>query len=111
MRIFKEEDLEYLQLIDCLKKTGIYLADIRRFMEMVLQGDETVEARLALIVQQKQRVLKQMDTLEQTLKTLEFKQWYYETDREAGATEALRHMPLGELPEQFHPVRQTLCGK
>ena len=43
MRMFKDSDYEWLQVIECLKKTGMQLKDIREFIEMAMQGDETIE--------------------------------------------------------------------
>lgn len=79
IRVFKDSDYEWLQVIGCLKKTGMQLKDIKSFIEMAMQGDETIEPRLALIVKQKESVKAQIAELEETLRTLEFKQWYYET--------------------------------
>lgn len=78
---------------------------------MAMQGDETIDNRLALIIKQKQSVKQQIDELNSILKTLEFKEWYYETAKEAGTTEVSRNMPAQELPEQFCQVRQTLRGE
>ena len=111
MRMFKETDFEWLQIIGCLKKTGMRLVDIRHFIEMAMQGDDTIDERLKLIVRQKEEVIHQIDELSKTLKTLEFKQWYYETAKEAGTTEVPRNMSQKELPEQFRQVRQALRGE
>lgn len=108
MRVFKDSDYEWLQIIECLKKTGMPLKDIRRFVEMAMQGDETIEPRLALIKQQREAVKAQMAQLQQTLDTLDFKCWYYETARAAGTTDVPRSMAPDELPERFRAVRKAL---
>lgn len=110
-RVFRDADFEWLQIIGCLKQTGMRLADIRHFIELAMRGDETIEARLALICEQKQAVQRQMETLGQTLETLEFKQWYYETARAAGTTKVPANMAPEELPERFRPVRRKLRGE
>ena len=85
--MFKDTDFEWLQIIGCLKKTGMQLVDIKRFIDMAMKGDESIDERLALILKQKQLVEQQIEALTNTLKTLEFKKWYYETAKEAGTTE------------------------
>lgn len=107
-RVFKKEDIEWLKVIECLKKTGMQLRDIRSFIEMAMQGDATIKARLELIRTQREAVEKQMAELQETLETLEFKEWYYETALAAGSTAVPRNMPLEELPERFRPVRRRL---
>lgn len=110
-RVFKDSDFEWLQIIECLKKTGMQLSDIKRFVDMAMQGDATIDERLKLIVKQKESVEQQIHTLNETLKTLEFKQWYYETAKSAGTTDVPRNMSADELPEEFREVRMTLRGE
>jgi DNA-binding transcriptional MerR regulator len=111
IRVFKESDYEWLQVISCLKKTGMQLRDIKTFIEMAMQGDQTIEPRLALITKQKESVKAQIAELEETLRTLEFKEWYYNTAKENGTTSVPRNMTLDELPEEFREVRLKLRGE
>ena len=111
VRVFKDSDYEWLQVIGCLKKTGMLLKDIKAFIEMAMQGDETIGPRLELIIKQKTAVQEQIAELEETLRTLEFKEWYYTTAQENGSTAVPRNMTLDELPEQFREVRLKLRGE
>lgn len=108
MRIFQEKDYEWLQIIECLKKTGMPLKDIRTYIDMAMEGDGTIEQRLELILRQREAVRAQMAQLQKTLDTLDFKCWYYETAKEAGTTDVLRSMPPEEIPEQYRAARITL---
>ena len=111
IRVFKDADYEWLQIIECLKKTGMQLKDIKKFIHMAMQGDETIDSRLQLIIKQQESVKQQILTLQQTLETLNFKRWYYETAQAAGTTEVPRNMTLEELPEPFREVRKRLLGE
>lgn len=108
IRVFQDKDYEWLQVISCLKKTGMPLKDIRDFIDMAIQGDETIEPRLTLVQKQRDIVRQQMDDLQKVLDTLEFKCWYYETAKKAGTTAVPRNMPLEEIPEQHRAARITL---
>ena len=108
IRIFDQQDYEWLQIIDCLKKTGMQLKDIRRFIQLAMQGDETIEARLDLFIKQREVVKKQMEDLQETLDTLNFKCWYYETAKETGSTETPQNMPLEEIPEPYREIRRRM---
>lgn len=107
-RIFGDEDIEWLRVISCLKKTGMPLRDIREFMHMALQGDETIEARLALFIRQREAVRRQMAELQETLDTLDFKCWYYETAKAAGTTDVPERMSPEEIPEKYRKAREKL---
>lgn len=108
MRLFQEKDYEWLQVIECLKKTGMPLKDIRVYVDMAMRGDSTIDDRLKLILKQREAVLAQMADLQKTLDTLEFKRWYYETAKQAGTTSVPRNMPVEEVPEQYRAARITL---
>lgn len=110
MRMFRDSDYEWLQIIECLKKTGMQLKDIRTFINMAIAGDSTIDARLALIEKQRSAVLAQIAELQQTLETLDFKCWYYETAKAAGTTDVPRNMSPDELPQRFRAVRERLRG-
>ena len=108
VRMFQEKDYEWLQVIGCLKKTGMPLKDIRTYIQMAMRGDETISPRLEMIRRQREAVREQMAQLQKTLDTLDFKCWYYETAERAGTTAVPRDMPLEEIPEQYRGARVTL---
>ncbi len=111
MRVFRDQDFEWLQVIGCLKKAGMKLCDIKSFVEMAMQGDKTIDDRLDLITAQKKEVEAQLAALQKTLATLEFKEWYYTAAKADGTTERVRNLTLDELPEQFREIRKELKGK
>lgn len=107
-RMFKESDYEFLKIIDCLKASGMQIKDIRSFINMTMQGDETIDSRLELFLKRREEILKQMAQLQETLDTVNFKCWYYETAKKAGSTQVPANMPLEQLPPQFRGVRCKL---
>lgn len=108
IRMFKESDYEWLKMIECLKQTGMPLKDIKQFIYMSIQGDETISPRLQLIRRQREAVIRQIEQLQNTLDTLNFKVWYYETAQAAGTTSVPRNMTLDEIPEQHRHARKRL---
>lgn len=108
IRMFQESDVEWLRVIACLKSAGMSIKDIRTYIELAMQGDSTIDARLALFQKQREILLAQMAQLQQTLATLDYKCWYYETALKAGTTDVLQNMPIEDIPEQFQEVRQNL---
>lgn len=108
MRMFKDEDYEWLKTIQCLKKTGMPLKEIRTFVRMSMEGDSTIDQRLEMIENQRALVKEQIAEQQQVLKMLDFKCWYYETAKAAGTTKVPRTMPISQLPEEFREVRKYL---
>lgn len=110
IRVFGERDYEYLQLIECLKKTGMPLKEIREFVRMTVEGDGTIEARLALFRRRREAVERQIEELQNTLKIIDYKCWYYERAWLEGTTDALEQMPMDEIPEQYREAKKYLQG-
>ena len=108
MRMFQDSDFEWLQVIGCMKKAGMSIRDIRQYVEMALQGDDTIALRLAMFQRQKQVLLAQMEQLQHTIDMVEYKCWFYETEKEAGPTEAPQKMDVSQVPERFRKIRQEL---
>lgn len=101
MRMFKDTDFEGLYIIQCLKKTGMPIKDIKRFMDLCAQGDATIDERLQLIDKQREAVLAEIEQLQETLATLNYKHWYYETAKQAGTCSVHNTLPVGKIPPEF----------
>lgn len=110
IRLFKDADYEMLQIINCLKQTGMPLKDIKLFIQMAVKGDETINERLQLFVKQRETVKKQIEELKNTLDILNFKCWYYETAKAAGTTAILDNMSIDDIPEQYRNAKEKLKG-
>lgn len=110
IRMFKDEDYEWLMIIKCLKKTGMPLCDIKEFVVMAMEGDSTIERRLALINKQKEAIEKRLDELSSVHRVLEYKKWYYETAKKEGSTQIPKNMTSNNLPKEFREIRKMLRG-
>lgn len=87
-RVFKDEDFQGLGIIACMKNSGMPIKDIKRYMDLCIEGDNTLKDRLEIFLERKEYVQKQMEELKKVMETIEHKIWYYETAIEAG-TEAM----------------------
>lgn len=108
IRMFKDEDFDWLFIIECLKKSGLSIKDIKSYIDMTLKGDETIEERLELFRNQREKVLKQMEEMKNTLATLEYKCWFYEKAKERGSVDAVKNIPVEEVPEHMRPIKENL---
>ena len=104
IRMFKDEDMEWLRLLGCLKKAGMPLREIKAFMDWSRQGDATISQRLELIEKQRQSVLDQQKQLEDTLLMLDYKRWYYQTAQEAGTCAVHDSLTPEQVPERFRAL-------
>lgn len=105
VRRFDSGDIECLRVVECLKKTGMPLKDIRVFLAWCSMGDASLEKRRDMFLERRQEVKRQMEELEGTLKMVEFKCRYYETAVKAGTERVVLDMRPDELPE----IAKKIC--
>lgn len=77
IRLFTEDDFDSLYTIHCLKESGMSLARIKEFMDLFIQGNETIAARGNIFQEQKLEVEKQIDLLHEMLEIINYKCWFF----------------------------------
>ena len=78
-RAFTEDDLEWLGLICCLKNTGMTIKQIKEFIRLCLDGDETLEIRKELLIEHRREVLRKINELKLNLEKISYKISHYTT--------------------------------
>ena len=101
LRMFTDADREALTVIECLKRSGLSIREIRAFMEMCTRGDESLGERRALFEARRDAVREEIDRLQRTLDVLEYKCWYYATAEAAGTEGAVRGLSTDQVPSRF----------
>lgn len=101
IRKFGEKEIETLRVIECLKKSGMEIRDIKAFMGLCAQGSKTYPERRALFLRQKEAVEAQIRHLNQTLDMIRYKCWYYEQAIRDGNEENLLAMLPDKLPKEI----------
>ena len=104
IRRFGEQELELLRIIDCLKKTGLEIKDIKRFVEMVQEGPSTYGERRELFEARKVQAEQEIERMQKALAMVEFKCWYYETAQKDGGEERLWEMIPDGLPKDIRKL-------
>jgi DNA-binding transcriptional MerR regulator len=76
-RRFSEEDVGWLGMVRCLRDTGMPIAEMLRFAELVRAGDHTVADRIALLEEHDRRVKGQIANLTKRQRYIHNKISYY----------------------------------
>ncbi len=104
IRQFTEREVETLRIIDCLKRSGLEIRDIKQFMQWCAEGPATYQTRHDFFLHQKEVVEQQMEQLSRTLDMIRYKCWYYETALADGSEENLSHMLPDHLPAEIQKL-------
>lgn len=101
IRKFEERDITTLKLIECLKRSGLEIKQIKTFIEWCAQGSSTYPQRKALFEEQQAKVQADIDKLNDVLSVLKFKSWYYAELMKEGGAQKLATLSRDNIPDDM----------
>lgn len=101
VRQFSESEIETLRVIDCLKKSGLEIKDIKEYMALCSLGNTTLKQRKEIFEKQKEEVLQEMEKLQKVLSMLNYKCWYYDQAIEKNDEAYVQALSFNQLPPQI----------
>ena len=101
IRKFGDTEIEALRVIECLKKAGMEIKDIRQFMDWCAEGPVTYPQRKAMFEAQRTHMEAELEQMNRTLDMLKFKCWYYEQAIKVGSEDTIPAMIPNDLPEDI----------
>lgn len=107
IRKFNNQNIETLRLIECLKKSGMQIKDIKEFIGWCSLGDKTISKRKEMFLKQKENIENQIKELEKALAMIEFKCWYYEEAEKDGNEKRVRTITPNELPKNIKKLYEN----
>ncbi len=87
LRMFSDNDLAWLSIIECLKETGMPLKGIKQYIDWFREGDATLPQRLEMFKQQQVKVLAQIEQFQKYLQKIDYKVRLYEEAVKQGSFE------------------------
>ena len=82
-RQFSETDLEMVKLICCLKNSLMQVKEIKRYIDLFMQGESTAPLRRQMMIDQRKSILAQISDLKKQLNIIELKIAYYDSNQNA----------------------------
>lgn len=73
LRVYADTDLGWLEMIECLKATGMTLKGIKQYIDWYIEGDSTLVNRLEMFKNQKIKIEEQMSELQRHMNKIEYK--------------------------------------
>ncbi len=84
IRDYQEDDLAWVELAICMRSAGLPVEAMIEYVKLTQEGDSTIPARLQLLKEQREELLKQKEKIEATLERLNYKIGRYEIAAETG---------------------------
>lgn len=101
IRKFSDKELEALRIIECLKKSGLEIKDIKQFMDWCTEGSATFAKRKEMFERQLKTVEAEIEHLNKVLNMLKFKCWFYEQSIKDGTDEKVKKLLPDNLPPEI----------
>ena len=107
-RLFRESDIENFYMIECLKRCGMTINDMKQYVAWLMEGDANIDKCLILFQSKQQILEKKMAELQECMDAIRYKVWYYQTAKDAGSLSAHCTMPNEKIPEEMREIRSRM---
>ncbi|HBE80937.1 MAG TPA: MerR family transcriptional regulator [Firmicutes bacterium] len=77
-RLFFDNDIEWINLIRCLRNTGMPISIIKDYVDLFLKGDETISSRRQIMFGQQQSIERKIAELQGYLEVIQSKVKHYD---------------------------------
>lgn len=78
IRNYDDADCGWIELAICMRSAGVPVEAMIEYVQLYQEGDETIPARLQLLIDQRTELQKQKEKIEDMLMRLEYKIGRYE---------------------------------
>ena len=78
IRDYNELDVRRVEFVKCMRSAGLPIEVLIEYIGLVQRGDQTIEARKDILVEQRQLLISRMDQMQKTLDILNHKIEMYE---------------------------------
>ena len=78
IRDYGEMDMKRVEFIKCMRSAGLPIEVLIEYVGLVQQGDETLDARREILIEQREKLAAKMQEMQKTLDLLDYKIQFYE---------------------------------
>ena len=78
LRDYDEESCGWIELMKCMRAAGVQIEALIEYVDLFQQGDDTLDARKALLIEQREQLLVRMADMQRSLDRLKMKIERYE---------------------------------
>lgn len=76
-RIFDDNDISWIKSLSCLKKCGMKIADMKEYLALCLQGEETIPQRKKMLDKFQKDLEVRKKELQENIDYINWKQTFY----------------------------------
>ena len=76
--VFDERDVAWISSLTCLKKCGMCIQEMKDYLALCLQGEETIPQRKEMLAQKQEALRQTMRELQESIAYIDWKQNFYD---------------------------------
>ncbi|MBP1756925.1 MAG: merR regulatory family protein [Firmicutes bacterium] len=77
-RIFDDRDLSWLTSLQCLRKCGLSIKEIKEYLNLCLEGPSSIETRKKMLAVRKESLLQEIESIQASIAFIDHKQEFYD---------------------------------
>ncbi len=77
-RVFDDHDIKWIQSLSCLKKCGMSISEMKKYLALCLEGESSIPERKDILEEKKEALLRSMAELQEAIDFINWKQNFYD---------------------------------
>jgi len=77
-RVYTEENIAWLDIVTCLKKTNMPVADIKEIVRLSILGDGTIDERKEILANHRKEMERQLEEMKRNIEKIDKKIAFYD---------------------------------
>ena len=77
-RIFDDHDIKWIQSLNCLKRCGMSIAEMKEYLALCMEGEGTIPERKVILAEKKEALLQSIAKLQEAVAYIDWKQDFYD---------------------------------
>ena len=77
-RVFDEHDIKWIQSLNCLKNCGMSIAEMKEYLALCLEGENTIPQRKVILAEKRKALLQSIAELQKAVAFIDWRQGFYD---------------------------------
>lgn len=77
-RVFDERNIRWINNMQCLKRCGMGIKEMKDYLKLCLEGQPTIPARMEMLAKHRKELLAKINELNENLAYLDYKNEFYQ---------------------------------
>ena len=77
-RVFDKHDIKWIQSLNCLKRCGMSIAEMKEYLALCMDGEGTIPERKMILAEKKETLLQSIAELQKSVAYIDWKQGFYD---------------------------------